>query len=48
MTKIMIKSYLTIGWRDILSNKVYSAINIQVLAAGMAVTCNPAQLAPIN
>ncbi|SDG33455.1 ABC transporter permease [Mucilaginibacter sp. P25] len=33
----MIKSYLKIAWRNILNNKVYSAINILGLAAGMAV-----------
>ncbi|MDB5150805.1 MAG: FtsX-like permease family protein [Mucilaginibacter sp.] len=33
----MIKNYLTIAWRNILNNKVYSAINILGLAAGMAV-----------
>ncbi|WP_183559313.1 ABC transporter permease [Mucilaginibacter sp. SP1R1] len=33
----MIKNYLKIAWRNILSNKVYSAINIFGLAAGMAV-----------
>ncbi|MDB5134119.1 MAG: macB 29 [Mucilaginibacter sp.] len=33
----MIKNYLKIAWRNILSNKVYSALNIVGLAAGMAV-----------
>ncbi|AYL94843.1 ABC transporter permease [Mucilaginibacter celer] len=33
----MIKNYLKIAWRNILNNKVYSAINILGLAAGMAV-----------
>jgi putative ABC transport system permease protein len=33
----MIKNYLKIAWRNIVSNKVYSAINILGLAAGMAV-----------
>jgi ABC-type antimicrobial peptide transport system permease subunit len=33
----MIKNYLTIAWRNILNNKIYSAINIFGLAAGMAV-----------
>ncbi len=33
----MIKNYLKIAWRNILSNKVYSALNILGLAAGMAV-----------
>jgi ABC-type antimicrobial peptide transport system permease subunit len=34
----MFKNYLTIGWRTLLRNKGYSAINIGGLAAGMAVT----------
>ncbi|MGF7037139.1 ABC transporter permease [Mucilaginibacter lappiensis] len=33
----MIKNYLKIAWRNIINNKVYSAINILGLAAGMAV-----------
>jgi len=33
----MIKNYLKIAWRNILNNKVYSALNIVGLAAGMAV-----------
>ncbi|WP_153801238.1 ABC transporter permease [Foetidibacter luteolus] len=33
----MIKSYLTIAWRNLIKNKVYSFINIAGLAAGMAV-----------
>ncbi|MDP9047290.1 MAG: ABC transporter permease, partial [Bacteroidota bacterium] len=33
----MIKNYFKIAWRNVLSNKVYSAINILGLAAGMAV-----------
>jgi putative ABC transport system permease protein len=33
----MIKNYLKIAWRNILSNKVYSALNILGLASGMAV-----------
>jgi ABC-type antimicrobial peptide transport system permease subunit len=33
----MIKNYLKIAWRNILSNKIYSALNILGLAAGMAV-----------
>lgn len=33
----MIKSYLKIAWRNMLRNKVYSALNIVGLAAGMAV-----------
>ncbi|HEY4194551.1 MAG TPA: ABC transporter permease [Mucilaginibacter sp.] len=33
----MIRNYLKIAWRNILSNKVYSALNILGLAAGMAV-----------
>jgi len=33
----MIKNYLKIAWRNILSNKVYSLLNILGLAAGMAV-----------
>ncbi|NVM63382.1 putative permease [Mucilaginibacter sp. SG538B] len=33
----MIRNYITIAWRNILKNKVYSAINILGLAAGMAV-----------
>jgi putative ABC transport system permease protein len=34
----MIKNYLKIAWRNMLRNKVYSALNIVGLAAGMAVT----------
>lgn len=34
----MLKNYFTIGWRTLLRNKGYSAINIGGLAAGMAVT----------
>jgi ABC-type antimicrobial peptide transport system permease subunit len=34
----MLKNYFTIGWRNLLRNKGYSAINIGGLAAGMAVT----------
>jgi putative ABC transport system permease protein len=34
----MIKNYLKIAWRNMLNNKVYSAINVVGLAAGMAVT----------
>ncbi|HTI59877.1 ABC transporter permease [Mucilaginibacter sp.] len=33
----MIRNYLKIAWRNILSNKIYSALNILGLAAGMAV-----------
>lgn len=33
----MIKNYLTIAWRNLLKNKIYSTINILGLAAGMAV-----------
>ncbi len=33
----MLKNYLKIAWRNIVNNKVYSAINILGLAAGMAV-----------
>ncbi len=33
----MIKNYLKIAWRNILNNKVYSALNITGLAVGMAV-----------
>jgi putative ABC transport system permease protein len=33
----MIKNYLKIAWRNMVNNKVYSAINILGLAAGMAV-----------
>jgi putative ABC transport system permease protein len=33
----MIRNYLKIAWRNLLKNKVYSAINIMGLAAGMAV-----------
>ncbi len=33
----MIRNYLKIAWRNILTNKVYSALNILGLAAGMAV-----------
>ncbi|MEJ0031787.1 MAG: ABC transporter permease [Bacteroidota bacterium] len=34
----MFKNYFTIGWRTLIRNKGYSAINIGGLAAGMAVT----------
>ena len=33
----MFKSYFKIGWRNLLSNKSYSLINISGLALGMAV-----------
>jgi ABC-type antimicrobial peptide transport system permease subunit len=33
----MIKNYLKIAWRNMLNNKVYSALNIVGLAAGLAV-----------
>ncbi len=33
----MIRNYLKIAWRNMLNNKVYSALNIVGLAAGMAV-----------
>jgi putative ABC transport system permease protein len=33
----MIKNYLKIAWRNLMSNKVYSALNIIGLATGMAV-----------
>jgi putative ABC transport system permease protein len=33
----MIRNYIKIAWRNILNNKVYSALNIVGLAAGMAV-----------
>src|ERR1700733_6856094 len=33
----MIKNYLKIAWRNLKNNKVYSALNIVGLAAGMAV-----------
>jgi predicted permease len=33
----MLRNFITIAWRNILNNKVYSAINILGLAAGMAV-----------
>jgi putative ABC transport system permease protein len=33
----MIKNYLKIAWRNIIKNKVYSALNILGLSAGMAV-----------
>lgn len=33
----MIKSYLTVAWRNLLKSKVYSAINIVGLATGMGV-----------
>ncbi len=33
----MIRNYLKIAWRNLVNNKVYSAINILGLAAGMAV-----------
>ncbi len=33
----MIRNYIKIAWRNILNNKVYSALNILGLAAGMAV-----------
>ncbi|MFC0516039.1 ABC transporter permease [Mucilaginibacter angelicae] len=35
---VMIKNYLKIAWRNTISNKVYSALNITGLAAGIAVT----------
>ncbi|HVS97767.1 MAG TPA: ABC transporter permease, partial [Puia sp.] len=34
----MFKSYLTVAWRNLIKNKVYSAINILGLAVGMGVT----------
>lgn len=34
----MVKNYLKIAWRNIVNNKVYSALNITGLAAGIAVT----------
>jgi ABC-type antimicrobial peptide transport system permease subunit len=34
----MVKSYVKVGWRNLLRNKSYSAINIGGLAVGMAVT----------
>ena len=34
----MIKNYFKIAWRNIINNKVYSAINVFGLAIGMAVT----------
>lgn len=34
----MLRNYLKIAWRNLLRNKVYSAINIGGLAVGMAVT----------
>lgn len=37
-TNFMFRNYFTIGWRTLLRNKGYSAINIGGLAAGMAVT----------
>jgi len=37
-TSFMFRNYFTIGWRTLLRNKGYSAINIGGLAAGMAVT----------
>src|ERR1700749_556098 len=33
----MIRNYLKIAWRNIVNNKVYSAINVLGLAAGMSV-----------
>lgn len=33
----MLKNYLTIAWRNLLKNKIYSIINVLGLAAGMAV-----------
>src|ERR1700741_4984973 len=33
----MIPNYLKIAWRNLVNNKVYSALNILGLAAGMAV-----------
>jgi putative ABC transport system permease protein len=33
----MFKNYLTIAWRNLLKNKIYSIINILGLAAGMAI-----------
>lgn len=35
---VMLKNYLKIAWRNIKGNKVYSALNITGLAAGIAVT----------
>jgi putative ABC transport system permease protein len=35
---LMVKNYLKIAWRNITGNKVYSALNISGLAAGIAVT----------
>jgi putative ABC transport system permease protein len=35
---VMIRNYLKIAWRNIIGNKVYSALNITGLAAGIAVT----------
>src|SRR4051794_31285070 len=34
----MIKSYFTIAWRNLLRNKLYSAINIGGLSIGMSVS----------
>ena len=34
----MIKNYFLIAWRNLLRNKLYSAINIGGLAVGMAVS----------
>jgi putative ABC transport system permease protein len=34
----MVKSYIKVGWRNLLRNKSYSSINIGGLAVGMAVT----------
>ena len=33
----MIRNYLTLAWRNLFKNKIYSVINILGLAAGMAV-----------
>src|ERR1700722_20315484 len=33
----MLKNYLTVAWRNMRNNKVYSALNIVGLAMGMAV-----------
>ncbi|MES2110185.1 MAG: ABC transporter permease [Bacteroidota bacterium] len=35
---VMIKNYLKLAWRNTIGNKVYSALNITGLAAGIAVT----------
>src|SRR5439155_20279871 len=36
LTESMIKSYLTIAWRNLLKHKVFSIINILGLAIGLA------------